>query len=318
MKRVRLEGPYRLITRSDMDGVVCGALLQMRNMVDSILFAHPKDMQDGTVEVSKRDLIANLPYVPGCVLAFGRKNSVEEPLRSQAIQDGSLVCQEEEGSVARLIYTYLGGRLSLPRLDTEMLDAVDRSVTAQFRREDILEPSGWTLLSFLMDARTGLGRFRDFRISNYQLLMNLVPMCRSHSIQEILRQQDVSERVALYGEHQVLAAEQIQRCAQMHGDVIVVDLRGEDTIYAANRFLVYALYPQAKVSIHVLWGLRRMNTVYAVGRSILNPESSAPIGSILQAWGGGGHDAAGTCQVSHEKAEPVLQQILQALNQNGF
>ena len=56
---------YRLVTRSDFDGLVCAVLLSELELIDDILFVHPKDMQDGKIEITERDITTNLPYVPG-------------------------------------------------------------------------------------------------------------------------------------------------------------------------------------------------------------------------------------------------------------
>jgi nanoRNase/pAp phosphatase (c-di-AMP/oligoRNAs hydrolase) len=174
----------------------------------------------------------------------------------------------------------------------------------------VLDPQRWILLSFLMDPRTGLGRFRNFRISNYQLMMQLIDGCLNLTIEQILASPDVAERVELYREHAEDAAEQIQRCSRVHGKVVVLDLRGEEVIHPTNRFLLYAIHPQSTVSVHVLWGLRQQNTVLAVGRSILDRSSTLDIGSLMLAHGGGGHEAAGTCQIDNDHAEAVLAELV--------
>ena len=184
---------------------------------------------------------------------------------------------------------------------------------AELSMDDILSPRGWILLSFLMDPRTGLGRFRNFRISNYQLMMQLIDSCLDLSIDEILASPDVAERVALYNEHSEAAIGQILRCSTVHDRVVVLDLRDEEVIHPTNRFLVYALHPQCTVSIHVLWGLRQQNTVFAVGRSILDRSSRVDIGALMLAHGGGGHEAAGTCQVDNDRAETVLADLVQTI-----
>src|SRR3954466_16282566 len=56
---------YRLITRSDFDGLVCAVLLKKLDLIDEIKFVHPKDMQDGKIPVTHRDITTNLPYVEG-------------------------------------------------------------------------------------------------------------------------------------------------------------------------------------------------------------------------------------------------------------
>lgn len=313
MKRVRLSGKYRLITRSDFDGLVCGMLFQESGLADRILFAHPKDMQDGTVEVCSQDIIAGLPFVPGCAVTFDI--SEQENISPESREEGLFVCDPRVQSVARLVYSWLGGRLAFPRIDQAMLQAVDKSHSAQFTNEEILNPRSWVLLSFLMDARSGLGRFREFRLSNYQLMMELIPFFSNHSIQDILAHPDVLERIQVFEEHRDRFLQQIQRCTKVHGRVGVLDLRDEDTIWAGNRFAIYALFPQISVSIHVLWGLRKQNTVFAVGRSILNQVSyETNIGEVMALYGGGGHESAGSCQVPHEDSERVLAELILALS----
>ena len=198
-----------------------------------------------------------------------------------------------------------------------MMDAVDKGDSARFSREEVLDPKGWNLLNFLMDARTGLGRFHDFRISNYQLMMDLIDYCRNHTIAQIMELPDVRERTRLYFEHSELCKEQIQRCARVHGNLVVLDLREEPVIYAGNRFIIYALFPQTNISIHVLWGLKHQNTVFATGKSILNRTSNTNIGALMLEYGGGGHENAGTCQVSNDMAEDVLGALIRRITREG-
>jgi nanoRNase/pAp phosphatase (c-di-AMP/oligoRNAs hydrolase) len=193
-----------------------------------------------------------------------------------------------------------------------MMEAVDQADSADFDRSDILEPDGWPLLSFLMDPRTGLGRFRDFRISNYQLMMELIDACTKLTVEEILELPDVSERVDLYREHSDAAIEQIQRCSTVHGDVVVLDLRDEEVIHPTNRFTLYAVFPQTNISIHVLWGLKQQNTVFAVGKSVLDRSSTVDVGELMLSYGGGGHEAAGTCQVPNDRASETLAELVAA------
>lgn len=298
---------YRLITRSDMDGLVCAVLLKEMGIVDEITFAHPKDMQDGAVEVSKDDITTNLPYVEGVYLSFDHHSS--EVDRNE--QRDNHIIDASAPSAARVVYDYFGGAETFPKVSEEMMVAVDKADSAAFSREDILDPQGWELLSFLMDARTGLGRFRDFNISNYQLMMALIDFCRDkQEISEILELPDVKERVDLYNSHQAKFKEQIERCSRVSNNVVVIDLRNEDTIWAGNRFMIYAMFPQCSVSIHVIWGKNKQNTVLAVGKSILNKTSKTKIGQLMLEYEGGGHDAAGTCQVENLKADEKLDEIV--------
>lgn len=305
---------YRLITRSDFDGLVCAALLKEKGILDEILFVHPKDMQDGKIQVNERDISTNLPYVPGCHLAFDHHAS--ETVRNES-RAANHIIDPNAPSAARVVYDYFGGAATFPRISQAMMEAVDKADSAQFSEEEILNPTGWALLNYLMDARTGLGRFRDFRISNYQLMMQLIDYCLEHSIDEILALPDVVERSELYFQQQDLFKEQLRRCSTVHGNLVVLDLREQETIHAGNRFMIYALYPQCNISIHVLWGLKQQNTVFAIGKSILARSSKTNIGELCLRYGGGGHANAGTCQVDNARAETVLQELIAGITADG-
>lgn len=305
---------YRLITRSDMDGLVCAILLKHLRMIDEIKFVHPKDMQDGVVEVTPDDITTNLPYVPGVYLAFDHHASEIERLGTVP---ENYVTDIDAPSAARVVYDYFGGKATFANVSDEMMDAVDKADSASFTREDILNPRGWELLSFLMDSRTGLGRFRDFNISNYQLMMQLIDYCIDHTIDDILELPDVKERVELYEAHKIKARQQIERCSSLHGNLVVLDLRDEEQIWSTNRFTIYALFPQCNISIHAMWGKAEQNTVFAVGKSILNRTSKTHVGKLMLKYGGGGHEAAGTCQVDNDKANHTLDELIAQINKDG-
>ncbi len=305
---------YRLVTRSDFDGLVCAVLLNELELIDDILFVHPKDMQDGKITITERDITTNLPYVASAHLVFDHHES--ETVRNTGERPNHII-EAHAPSAARVVYNHFGGKARFPRVTDEMMAAVDQADSAQYSREDVLNPQKWTLLNYLMDSRTGLGRFREFRISNYQLMMDLIKYCRDHTIEEILALPDVQERVTLYQEHAEKAKEQILRCAKQHGNLVVLDLRGEDTIWAVNRFMIYALFPTANISIHVMWGLQKQNTVLATGKSILDRSSKTHVGNLMLEYGGGGHNAAGTCQIANDQADAVLHTLIQRINADG-
>ncbi len=306
---------YRLITRSDMDGLVCGILLKELGIIDDIMFAHPKDMQDALIEVGPNDISTNLPYVEGIHIAFDHHASEAERVKGNPENH---VIDIDAPSAARVVFDYFGGAEAFPRVSNDMMVAVDKADSADFTKEEILSSSGWGLLSFIMDARTGLGRFRDFNISNYQLMMKLIDFCRDHNdIGEILDLPDVKERVDTYFEHQVKCREQIERCSVVHKNLVVLDLRKEETIWAGNRFIIYALFPQCNISIHILWGKNKQNTVFATGKSILDRSSKTNIGVLMLEHGGGGHHAAGTCQVANLQAEEIKRELIARINADG-
>lgn len=305
---------YRLVTRSDFDGLVCAVLLKELDMIDEIKFVHPKDMQDGKIEITNNDISTNLPYVEGVHLAFDHHFS--ETLRHEKIKINHII-DPYAASAARVLYKYYGGQAKFPDISEAMMVAVDKSDSAQFAKEEVLHPQEWVLLNFIMDARTGLGRFKEFTVSNYQLMMQLIDYCKYHTIDQILQLPDVKERVDLYFEQEEKFREQIQRCAKVYNNLVVLDLRNEEVIYAGNRFVIYALFPECNVSIHVLWGLKQQNTVFAVGKSIFNKTSTTNIGELMLRYGGGGHQNAGTCQIENDKASQVLKELIAQIEQNG-
>jgi len=298
---------HRLVTRSDFDGLVCAVLLKHLDLIDDIAFVHPKDMQDGKVEIGENDITTNLPYVANAHLVFDHH-------LSEKIRNGdnltNYVIDSDAPSAARIVWKHYGGESAFPESWNDMMEAVDKADSAQYNREEVLNPKGWELLNYLMDSRTGLGRFREFRISNYNLMMDLIDYCKDHTIEEILELDDIKERVELYQGHQEKFKEQLQRCSKVYENLVVLDLRDEETIYAGNRFVIYALFPQCNISIHQLWGLKKMNTVLATGKSIFDRGCKTNVGELMLKYGGGGHDAAGTCQVENDNADAALQEII--------
>ncbi len=304
----------RLVTRSDFDGLACAMMLKELDIIDEIKFVHPKDVQDGKIELSKNDITTNLPYDPRVGIAFDHHESELDRLKATET-NGKLIIDPNAKSAARVVYNYYGGKEKFPNISDDLMDAVDKGDSAGFTLDEILNPTGWVLLHYVMDARTGLGRFHDFRISNYDLMMELIQYCLDHDIDDILELPDIKERTDLYFEQQELFKEQLKRIARVEGKVVVLDLRNEDPIYAGNRFMVYALYPEAEISIHVAWGFKKQNTAVMIGKSIINKNSQADIGELCLKYGGGGHHNAGTCQLDNDKVDAELPNIIKALNE---
>ena len=304
---------FRLVTRSDMDGLVCAVILKQLNLIDEIKFVHPKDMQDGTITITENDIITNLPYVKVANLVFDHHES--ESIRNGEADNYIII--PDAPSAARVVYDYYSKDNDLSMIREDMMVAVDKADAAQFSKEDILNPKGWELLSFLMDSRTGLGRFREFRISNYELMMDLIDYCHDHGIEDIMKLPDVKERVELFNKYSSEFKNQLERCSTIHGNLVVLDLRDEEIIYPGNRFMIYAMFPQTNISIHVLWGFKKQNTVFATGKSIIDRGSKTNVGELMLKYNGGGHNAAGTCQIDNDKCEEVLQELITAITNDG-
>ncbi|MDR1253002.1 MAG: exopolyphosphatase [Treponema sp.] len=297
----------RLLTRSDFDGLACGALLVYLGLIDDWKFVHPKDIQDGLVDATDNDILANIPYIKGCKLWFDHHSSETERMGKKAYFEG---VSRLAPSCARVVYDYYGGDAKLGHF-AEMIRYVDKVDSGDLSANEILNPQGWVLLGFIMDPRTGLGRFRNFTISNYDLMKELAKACSEKPIEYILALPDVKERLDVYAEQAGLFKEMIIKYAKSQGNVLVVDLRSVDPIYAGNRFLLYTLYPEQNISLWIVDGRNKTNVAITAGYSIVNRSATVDIGSLLLRYGGGGHPQVGTCQVPYEDADRIIAEIVE-------
>ena len=299
----------RLVTRSDFDGLVCGALLLEAGIVDHWKFAHPKDLQDGLVEINEDDCLANVPFVEGCGLWFDHHSSEFERNQLEGKYKGE---SRVTPSCARIIYEYYGGAERFPGFE-EIMEAVDKVDSGNLTIDDVMNPKGWILIGFLMDPRTGLGRWRQFRIPNYKLMEELMVKCRQCSTAEILEMEDVEERIDVYMEQTEKFKEMVKAHTRTEGNVIISDLRGVDPIYTGNRFMIYSMYPEQNVSAWIVSGKGGEGCSAAVGYSILNRTATLDVGSLMLKYNGGGHKKVGTCQFSDENMETELPKMLEDL-----
>jgi len=302
----------RLITRADFDGLACGSILMELGIVDSWKFVHPKDLQDGRIEVNSNDLLANVPYAPGCGMWFDHHASELERSNPDMTVEG---VRSPAPSAARIVFEYYGGAGRLPHLE-EMVNAVDKVDTAKLTVEDIINPTGWILLGFIMDPRTGLGRHRHFSIGNWELMEELMDACRDYRIDELLMLPNVAERIEYYNKQNTEFRKMIIEHSTTKENVIITDLRGVNPIYSGNRFLLYSIFPEQNISIWVADGVFE-STMIAVGHSIINKTSNVNVSKYMAKYGGGGHIQAGTCQVSHDAADTIIEALITDFNGEG-
>jgi len=304
----------RLLTRSDFDGLICAVLLKHIGIMDEWKFVHPKDVQDGLLEVTTDDILANVPYVPGVGMWFDHHSSEQERIRFNYKYEGA---SELKPSCARVIWDFYGGKDNFPELFQEMMEYVDRCDSGDLTPEEVLDPKGWVLLSFIMDPRTGLGRYRDYRISNYNLMMEMVEWCGTLPIHEILAKPDVQERVERDKKQNELCRKQLTKCTIIHKNLAIVELRNEEEIYTGNRFLIYSMFPECNVSMHIMWGREKQNVVFTVGHSIINRTSKTDVGKLMLEYDGGGHKRVGTCQIATPRAERIKEQLIERVTSDG-
>lgn len=305
----------RLVTRTDFDGLVCAVFLEEAGLVDKYKFVHPKVIQDGLLTVTSDDIIANMPYAPGCAFWFDHHTSEMSRINIRETEfKGD--CRSAP-SAAQVIWDYFGGEKKFGTKFLPLLEAVNKYDSAVLTREEILSPSGWILIGLLLDPRTGLGRFDDFRIGSMQFMLNMIRHCRSLRAGEILKLPDVRERTDRYTEQQAHFEDMLRRCAQTAGNVLIINLLNEKTVYAGNRFLPYALFPDQNIEIRLMWGANRQKVVITCGHSILNRSSRTDVGRLMLKYGGGGHLRVGSCQIPAENREEVFQEILDQMQKDG-
>ncbi|RLB98259.1 MAG: exopolyphosphatase [Deltaproteobacteria bacterium] len=304
----------RLLTRSDFDGSVCAALLLELGLVDGILYIHPKDLQDNKIEVTGDDILANVPFVEGCGLWFDHHSSEHERLKLEGKFKGA---SELEPSAAQVIYEYYkkdqvaAGKL---KKFEDLIKIVGIADSAQFSKDDILNPTGWIMLAFIADPRTGLGYKRSFRISNFELMKKLPEYLRSKTAEEILSLPDFQERVQVYHEETSKYKALLARTTRIEGNAILIDFRGIAENPVGNRFMEYVLYPEQNISVRIVDGRDKQFAMISVGHSILDRTSLVDVGSLVLKYGGGGHKQVGTCQVEYDDVDRIVGEILQVIN----
>ena len=307
------DGKFRLVTRTDFDGIICGTLFQELEMVDEVVFAEPNDMQRGLVQVSDRDITSNLPYREEVHLCFDHHRSE----LARVGQRDNLVNDPDAPSAARVIYEHYGGASGFPEISTEMMAAVDQADSAQYDMEEILAPSGWVMLNFILDPRTGLERLDQFQLGSEDFMRDMMTYCRHSPIEVILELPDVAERAHALTYYSEKAEKQILSCSREYGGLVVTDLRGEDEVFPVNRFMVYGLFDSSVISMTIQPGNEPDLVAIGMGKSILNRGASTDIGKTLLKHGGGGHKEAGGVKVPAAEADRVIQELIEAVAANG-
>lgn len=304
----------RLLTRSDFDGLVCAAMLKEVEQIDEIEFHHPKDMQDGKIHVTSNDIITNLPYHPDAGMWFDHHAS--EASRNEEMQFKGRFAVAP--SAARVVYDYyvLQGKGDKLAKYQDLLIQVDKSDSANLEPEDVTNPQGWILLSYLMDPRTGLGKQHDYQISNKTLMLKLVDWIIEKTPEEILNEPDIKERVDRYRAQEQAFKDALLKHSKQDANVVITDFRGIETP-VGNRFLIYTLFPTANISVRIMDGKKGEFCSIAVGHSIFNRTSRTDIGALMAKYGGGGHRGAGTCQLPYDQVDAKVAEMVAIMKKDG-
>jgi hypothetical protein len=297
----------RLVTRGDLDGLTCAVLITECESIDDIRLVHPQDITDKKIPITKQDVLANIPYHPGCGKWFDHHLLTDSNEKPPAAFEGKYALAP---SAARVVYDYyIGSHPGLTRYET-LLAETDRVDAAQLSTDDVLDPKDYVLLGFTLDPRTGLGSFGTYFIT-------LVDWLKKKPIEEILKQSQVAERVQRIRDQDQHFREMTVAHSRLEGNVVVTDFRGLKPTPVGNRFIVYTLFPTANISIRMHAGPDADHVAAAVGHSIFNRTSHTNVGELMSRYGGGGHRGAGTCLLRTSEAERQVAEMIATMRADG-
>jgi oligoribonuclease NrnB/cAMP/cGMP phosphodiesterase (DHH superfamily) len=295
----------RIITRGDLDGLTCAVLIKEMEDVSEVVFVHPRDLQDGKVEVKEGDVIANLPYDPRCEMWFDHHVSEEQRVQPPDDLRGA---HGEAPSAARLIYDYYDDE-KLKRFE-RLVEETDRMDSAKLNVDDVVDPQGYVLLFYTIDPRTGLGQFQEY-------FNRLVELIRTQPVDQVLDDPEVKERSQKILAEQDQFAAFLKENSRLEDNVVITDIRGKKDAPRGNRFLIYTLFPDCNVSLRIFDGKGGQNLVGAIGHNIFNRTCKTNVGELCAEYGGGGHVGAGTVQFGHDEAEAKFAEIIGKMKAAG-
>ena len=296
----------RLVTRGDLDGLTCAVLLSLNEEIDSISLIHPQDISDGRADIRPGDVIANLPYHPGCAMWFDHHLHTATPNIPQEAFRGTFA---QAPSAARLVYEYYGGEAAMPQF-AELVRETDRLDSANLAPADVLDPQSYIKLGFTIDGRTGLGTFERYFLHLVELLRAETP------ISAILDDPGVKKRCDLLESESERFCQDLRSHSRVDGNVVVTDFRGLDHTPIGNRFLVYALFPEINVSVRIHWGPNRAFPMLLLGHSIFRRTCKTNVGELAARYGGGGHQGAGSIPLM-EEPDQQIRMVVAELKANG-
>jgi hypothetical protein len=299
----------RLITRADLDGLTCAVLLKSVEPIDDILLAHPKDVQDGKVDIGPTDILANLPHDPRAGKVFDHHRSTSDRWdASKGTTAGAF--SADAPSASRVVASHYP-QADFSRFET-LLHETDRLDSADLTPDDVSNPQGWILVGYTLDPRTGMSHYRDYFNHVLELVTNY-----PDDPAAVLADPDVAERVRILNDQQWAFMEHLIERSKVDGNVIVTDVRGIKDPPLGNRFFIYTLFPDANVSVRAADGAGGKFVTIQAGHSIFNRTCKTDVGELLATFGGGGHRGAGTAQPSTADADAALASIVATLKANG-
>jgi len=292
----------RIVTRPDFDGVVCAVLLhEAEDITEPIKWVQPSEMQKGLVPIRPGDIIANLPYRENCAMWFDHHYS-NHP---QGAFKGAFRIAPSAASVVFDFYDKQFGKDFV-----ELVDMTDKIDSADLTREEVNSPENfpYILLSMTINGRN---------MTDESYWNRLVDQLRSKNIEQVMADSDVRTRCRRVVEDNRAYTSLLMDHTRLEKHVSITDFRPLSPAPDGNRFLVYALFPKAVVSVKIRYDDHHENRVIvSVGHSIFNRNCRVNAGQMLSQFEGGGHNGAASCKFHVDRAGDYIPQIIDTLLKN--
>ena len=292
----------RIVTRPDFDGVVCAVLLiEALDIKEPVRWVEPSALQRGQVEIRNGDIIANLPFDDKCTLWFDHHytNQVNHPFKGVF---------KIAPSAAGIIFEHFRGRFK--RDYSDLVTATDKIDSADLTLDAVCHPEKHDYVLLSMTVFDG-----DYPNEFYW--NRLVYLLGKHDIGQILKDPEVERRCKDVVNQNEQYAVHLKANTRLEKHVAITDFRHLDKTPTGNRFLVYALFPEAFVHVRIRYEDKKKETVaVSVGHSIFNSHCNINAGLLLADFGGGGHFGAASTRFHTSKAEEFIPQIIDVLLKN--
>ncbi|RFM25360.1 MAG: exopolyphosphatase [Candidatus Thermochlorobacter aerophilum] len=287
---------YNVLTRADLDGLVCAVILKNTEDIERVRFSEPKFVQDREIEVYPNDIITNLPYHPNCAMWFDHHAANVRPKEFKG-------AFKTAPSAARVVYDYYLPRFPHLTKYEDLIRQTDRIDMADLTYEEVLSPSGYLLLSMTID-----GKYHE----DEPYWLHLIDLLKDKSLDEIMQDPQVVEKCNKFREDDLNFRDAVRKHSRVEKNVLITDLRSYgENLPNGNRYFVYAFQSTTNLSMRITPDRERPGMVsIGVGYNIFNRTANINVGELMKKYGGGGHKTVGSTKVKAEDADRIIQEIL--------
>jgi hypothetical protein len=297
----------RIVTRGDFDSLVSSVLLSLNHEIDDVHITNPYLIRT-EIEISRNDIIANLPYQDNCAYWFDHHYNESEMAKTIKFNGYFKIAP----SCSRVIFEYYHNQNGTD-LYEKIVKIADKIDSGKFIVEEITNPYGWFLVERTLHAFDPNGKLGDFK----EYFKNLMEWIKTSSLSEILLSDEVQQRIEHVRSEHKLFVSALRECSRVEGNVIVTDSRQLRYFPNGNRYLIYTMYPEQNVSVSIFNKRNSDVSVIFCGHSIFNRTCNTDINSLLRKYNGSGRISAGTCVVNQNEADNILNSIIDELKKNG-